>query len=145
MWQYRLVANYKDPKFLLGRIVDKLLCCAVLIILYVGDTLPCLRTTHQMRGCKFQDMSTSRAALCCTPLAASTHVALSSAPQRPLATGQLSLSLWEVPDGAGLGKNSSPDNLINVSSLLYMYTVLPGFAAISYMPGLVLERPLYIR
>jgi hypothetical protein len=26
-----------------------------------------------------------------------------------------------------------------------MYTVLPGFAAISYMPGLVLERPLYIR
>ena len=41
--QYRLVANYKDPKFLLGRIVDKLLCCVVLIILYVGDSLPCLR------------------------------------------------------------------------------------------------------
>lgn len=51
----------------------------------------------------------------------------------------------KLPDGAGLGKNNSPDNLINVSSLLYMYTVLPGFAAISYMPGLVLERPLYIR
>ena len=45
----------------------------------------------------------------------------------------------------GRGKDASPDNLINISSLLYMYTVLPGFAAISYMPGLVLERPLYIR
>ena len=78
--QYRLVSNYRDPKFLLGRIVDKLLCCVVLIILY-----------------------------------------------------------------AGRGKDASPDNLINISSLLYMYTVLPGFAAISYMPGLVLERPLYIR
>ena len=78
--QYRLVSNYRDPKFLLGRIVDKLLCCVVLIILYNG-----------------------------------------------------------------LGKNAAPDNLINISSLLYMYTVLPGFAAISYMPGLVLERPLYIR
>ena len=81
MWlQYRLTSNYRDPKFLLGRIVDKLLCCAVLIILYNG-----------------------------------------------------------------LGRDSSPENLINISSLLYMYTVLPGFAAISYMPGLVLERPLYIR
>lgn len=78
--QYRLASNYRDPKFLLGRIVDKLLCCVVLIILYNG-----------------------------------------------------------------LGKNASPDNLINISSLLYMYTVLPGFAAISYMPGLVLERPLYVR
>ena len=78
--QYRLVSNYRDPKFLLGRIVDKLLCCVVLIILYNG-----------------------------------------------------------------LGKNAAPDNLINISSLLYMYTVLPGFAAISYMPGLVLERPLYVR
>lgn len=75
-----MASNYKDPKFLLGRIVDKLLCCAVLIILYNG-----------------------------------------------------------------LGKNTAPENLINVSSLLYMYTVLPGFAAISYMPGLVLERPLYVR
>lgn len=75
-----MASNYKDPKFLLGRIVDKLLCCLVLIILYYG-----------------------------------------------------------------LGKNTAPENLINVSSLLYMYTVLPGFAAISYMPGLVLERPLYIR
>lgn len=46
---------------------------------------------------------------------------------------------------AGRGRDASPDNLINISSLLYMYTVLPGFAAISYMPGLVLERPLYIR
>ena len=45
----------------------------------------------------------------------------------------------------GLGKNAAPDPLINISSLLYMYTVLPGFAAISYMPGLVLERPLYVR
>jgi hypothetical protein len=78
--QYRLASNYRDPKFLLGRIVDKLLCCMVLIILYNG-----------------------------------------------------------------LGKNTSPDNLINISSLLYMYTVLPGFAAISYMPRLVLERPLYVR
>ena len=75
--QYRLASNYRDPKFLLGRIVDKLLCCVVLY--------------------------------------------------------------------KGLGKNASPDNLINISSLLYMYTVLPGFAAISYMPGLVLERPLYVR
>ncbi|CAL5220797.1 g2870 [Coccomyxa viridis] len=78
--KYRLASNYRDPKFLLGRIVDKLLCCVVLIILYNG-----------------------------------------------------------------LGKNAAPDNLINISSLLYMYTVLPGFAAISYMPGLVLERPLYVR
>lgn len=78
--QYRLASNYRDPKFLLGRVVDKLLCCVILIILYNG-----------------------------------------------------------------LGRNTSPDNLINVSSLLYMYTVLPGFAAISYMPGLVLERPLYVR
>lgn len=78
--QYRMVSNYKDPKFLLGRIVDKVICCVALGVLYKG-----------------------------------------------------------------LGNNQNPSNLINISSLLYMYTVLPGFAAISYMPGLVLERPLYIR
>jgi hypothetical protein len=34
--QYRMAANYKDPKFLSARIGDKLLTCVVLIILYVG-------------------------------------------------------------------------------------------------------------
>lgn len=74
------MGNYQDPKFLGGRIMDKLLGAATLIVLYKG-----------------------------------------------------------------VGRNGDPANLINISSLLYMYTVLPGFAAISYMPSLVLERPLYIR
>ncbi len=45
----------------------------------------------------------------------------------------------------GIGNDYKPTNLINISALLYMWAILPGFAALTYVPSLVLERPLFIR
>ncbi|KAK9867775.1 hypothetical protein WJX84_007302 [Apatococcus fuscideae] len=45
----------------------------------------------------------------------------------------------------GIGNDYKPTNLINISALLYMWAILPGFAALTYVPALVLERPLFIR
>ena len=45
----------------------------------------------------------------------------------------------------GIGSDYKPTNLINISALLYMWAILPGFAALTYVPSLVLERPLFIR
>ena len=45
----------------------------------------------------------------------------------------------------GKGNNLATTNLLNVSTLLYMWAMLPAFSAAAYVPTLVLERPLYTR
>ena len=39
----------------------------------------------------------------------------------------------------------NPYKVPNVAAVLFMASILPGFTASSYMPALVLERPLYYR
>ncbi|PSC74385.1 P-loop containing nucleoside triphosphate hydrolase isoform B [Micractinium conductrix] len=46
---------------------------------------------------------------------------------------------WKV------GKDLSSGNLINISAVLFMWTTLPAFGAASYVPAIVLERPLFVR
>ena len=46
---------------------------------------------------------------------------------------------------AQVGRNQAPSNVNNISALLFLWTILPGYAAASYMPTIVLERPLYVR
>ena len=45
----------------------------------------------------------------------------------------------------GKGNDLRVTNLLNVSTLLYMWAMLPAFSAAAYVPTLVLERPLYTR
>ncbi|KAK9815892.1 hypothetical protein WJX72_011513 [[Myrmecia] bisecta] len=78
--KYRMLTNFKDPKFMGPRIMDKITVTILMMSLY-----------------------------------------------------------W------GIGRNLVLSNILNIASLLYMWAILPGFAAMSYVPALVLERPLYIR
>ena len=45
----------------------------------------------------------------------------------------------------GKGDDLRATNLLNVSTLLYMWAMLPAFSAAAYVPTLVLERPLFTR
>ena len=45
----------------------------------------------------------------------------------------------------GIGSDFSGDNLYNIMAMLFMWTVLPAFGAASYVPSIVLERPLFLR
>ncbi|CAK0787534.1 hypothetical protein CVIRNUC_010754 [Coccomyxa viridis] len=44
-----------------------------------------------------------------------------------------------------IGKKFDEDNLVNIAAVLFMFTTLPAFAAASYVPSIVLERPLFAR
>jgi hypothetical protein len=43
------------------------------------------------------------------------------------------------------GNDMSPDNLPTIASVLFMWTLLPAFGAASYVPAIVMERPLFVR
>ncbi len=44
-----------------------------------------------------------------------------------------------------VGANQAPSNVNNLTAVLFLWTILPGYAAASYMPTIVLERPLFVR
>ncbi|PRW20409.1 P-loop containing nucleoside triphosphate hydrolase [Chlorella sorokiniana] len=46
---------------------------------------------------------------------------------------------WKV------GNNLAQDNLMNIAAVLYMWVTLPAFGASSFVPAIVLERPLFTR
>ena len=46
---------------------------------------------------------------------------------------------------AQVGANQAPSNVNNLTAVLFLWTILPGYAAASYMPTIVLERPLFVR
>ena len=45
----------------------------------------------------------------------------------------------------GIGDNHDPANVVNISSMLFMWCTLPAFGAASYVPQIVMERSLYMR
>ncbi len=45
----------------------------------------------------------------------------------------------------GIGDDHSPANVVNISSMLFMWCTLPAFGAASYVPQIVMERSLYMR
>ena len=45
----------------------------------------------------------------------------------------------------GIGDDHDPDNVVNVSSALFMWTTLPAFGAAAYVPQIVMERRLFMR
>ena len=45
----------------------------------------------------------------------------------------------------GIGDDHNPDNVVNVSSALFMWTTLPAFGAAAYVPQIVMERRLFMR
>ncbi|EIE18756.1 ABC family transporter: multidrug, partial [Coccomyxa subellipsoidea C-169] len=57
-----------------------------------------------------------------------------------LAVALLLMSLyWHI------GKRNFGPNAVNIGAALFMWTILPGFAAAAYTPTLVQERPLFYR
>jgi ATP-binding cassette subfamily G (WHITE) protein 2 len=44
-----------------------------------------------------------------------------------------------------VGSSLAPDNVVNIAAVLFMWTTLPAFGAASYVPAIVLERPLFLR
>lgn len=44
-----------------------------------------------------------------------------------------------------VGDNLMADNVINIGAVLFMWCTLPAFGAASYVPAIVLERPLFVR
>ncbi|WPT13868.1 ABC transporter G family member 50 [Picochlorum sp. SENEW3] len=44
-----------------------------------------------------------------------------------------------------IGNKLTPDNYINIAAVLFMWCTLPAFGAASYVPAIVLERPLFVR
>ncbi len=45
----------------------------------------------------------------------------------------------------GKGAYMTADNVVNVAGMLLMWVILPAFGAASYIPAIVLERPLFVR
>ena len=45
----------------------------------------------------------------------------------------------------GLGNRRSSTNVSNITALLFMWATLPGFTAVSYIPAIVLDKPLFRR
>eukprot|EP00227_Mantoniella_beaufortii_P007206 CAMPEP_0197606508 /NCGR_PEP_ID=MMETSP1326-20131121/45194_1 /TAXON_ID=1155430 /ORGANISM="Genus nov. species nov., Strain RCC2288" /LENGTH=625 /DNA_ID=CAMNT_0043174433 /DNA_START=168 /DNA_END=2045 /DNA_ORIENTATION=- len=45
----------------------------------------------------------------------------------------------------GIGNKTAPENVVNISAMLFMWTTLPAFGAASYVPQIVMERSLYMR
>ncbi|KAK9831908.1 hypothetical protein WJX81_008083 [Elliptochloris bilobata] len=45
----------------------------------------------------------------------------------------------------GDGGKQDPGNVLNVMQMLFMWTLLPAFSAVVYVPAIVLERPLFMR
>ena len=58
---------------------------------------------------------------------------------------QEALPVTTGPPACAAGSNLSSSNLINISAVLFMWTTLPAFGAASYVPAIVLERPLFVR
>ena len=45
----------------------------------------------------------------------------------------------------GVGDDHNPANVVNISSMLFMWCTLPAFGAASYVPQIVMERSLFMR
>ena len=45
----------------------------------------------------------------------------------------------------GIGDDHDPANVVNISSMLFMWCTLPAFGAASYVPQIVMERSLFMR
>ena len=159
--QYRMGRDVMDMNFLGPRIMDKLVLAFIVMSLYwrVG--------ANQARPHpSFWHHPPATAALChtrpslpfttvegtarpsCLPYSArcslwklSTGLRLEQACQSTATgfAGLLSMP-WALP-----GAPQAPSNVNNITAVLFLWTILPGYAAASYMPTIVLERPLYVR
>ncbi len=45
----------------------------------------------------------------------------------------------------GVGANHAASNATNLNAVLFLWTLMPGYAAMAFIPSIVLERPLYVR
>lgn len=44
-----------------------------------------------------------------------------------------------------VGENHKLSNYNNLAAVLFLWTILPGYAAAAFIPTIVLERPLFVR
>jgi hypothetical protein len=44
-----------------------------------------------------------------------------------------------------VGDNHKLSNYNNLAAVLFLWTILPGYAAAAFIPTIVLERPLFVR
>ena len=44
-----------------------------------------------------------------------------------------------------MGLNHALSNYNNLAAVLFLWTILPAYAATAFIPTIVLERPLFVR
>ncbi len=113
--QYRMGRDIMDTQFLGPRIADKLVLSLIIMSLYFAVSLQ----AHTL-ACA--------ASLCIS-------VCLTHWPKLRAESGLV----------LQVGANQAPSNVNNLTAVLFLWTILPGYAAASYMPTIVLERPLFVR
>lgn len=63
----------------------------------------------------------------------------------PRIVDKLMLSLIIMTLYWKIGDNHKLSNYNNLAAVLFLWTILPGYAATAFIPTIVLERPLFIR
>ena len=58
---------------------------------------------------------------------------------------KLALSLIIMTLYWRVGDNHKLSNYNNLAAVLFLWTILPGYAAAAFIPTIVLERPLFVR
>ena len=63
----------------------------------------------------------------------------------PRIVDKLALSLIIMTLYWRVGENHKLSNYNNLAAVLFLWTILPGYAAAAFIPTIVLERPLFVR
>ena len=63
----------------------------------------------------------------------------------PRIVDKLALSLIIMTLYWRVGDNHKLSNYNNLAAVLFLWTILPGYAAAAFIPTIVLERPLFVR
>jgi len=63
----------------------------------------------------------------------------------PRIVDKLALSLIIMTLYWRVGANHKLSNYNNLAAVLFLWTILPGYAAAAFIPTIVLERPLFVR
>ena len=123
--QYRMGRDIMDHQFLGPRIADKLVLSLIVMSLYFAVSF--LVCKPALRDCDELSLTLyARKVLCPKGGAACRR------------ENELGVVLQ-------VGANQAPSNVNNLTAVLFLWTILPGYAAASYMPTIVLERPLFVR
>ena len=128
--QYRMSKDYLDPQFLGPRTMDKLAIAFIIMTLCERPRM-CPAPNAPRLPCEPR--------LLCDPERTGTD--------SPMGTD------WKIGKGLRVNPDASDvaarelqfTNASNIGAMLFVWTILPAFAASTYIPSLVIERTIYYR